>query len=281
MKAIGVRARAVLAALAVALPLAVEAQVALGDFYQFQTRFGEVQIVGGEVDQYVSFAGTMRDDLYAPSQSILGGFAIASSAEDWVLLRQNNNGNGCFGVHVLLRVDASGLTASPPFGHCEATVRDVRVYPGRIELELSSPGQTGAEAFSFDGREVRSASGTLRSDPVPAGAGPDVLRWLGLHPFAPFDMMAERARFAQIMPENRIWGLANHVAHGSQTRQEGDWVIGSGCLFSDCAYNARGFWALRISDGAAGAAILGGSTTLYGAAESDPILRRAISELGR
>jgi hypothetical protein len=171
-----------------------------------------------------------------------------------------------------------GLVASPDFGHCVAEPLDVRVMPGRIEIDMSHPDVTIArQTFTFDGATLNSANASVPVTAPPAGPGADVLRWLGRHPFGVFDDMSERARFATIMPAGEISALANHVQVANSTFQQGDWVIGLGCLPQLCD-SSRGVWGLRISDGAAGAAILGpnGAGTLYGLAATDPTLRQVI-----
>jgi hypothetical protein len=147
---------------------------------------------------------------------------------------------------------------------------------------MSHPDVTIArQTFTFDGATLNSANASVPVTAPPAGPGADVLRWLGRHPFGVFDDMSERARFATIMPAGEISALANHVQVANSTFQQGDWVIGLGCLPQLCD-SSRGVWGLRISDGAAGAAILGpnGAGTLYGLAATDPTLRQVPTRTG-
>lgn len=254
------------------------AQLALGDFHVFDTRFGQVQVVGGEVDQVIYFNDRFYDDLLSQQVWIHGGFAIAEAQEDWVLITRQHGGNGCFPVHVLLHVTPQGLTASQEFGHCMAQPLDVRVSPGQVEIDMSHPDVTIAyQTVTFDGVTLSSATTNVAVTATPAGAESDVLRWLGQHPARIFDDMSERARFALIMPEDQISGLAQHVDVANGTYQRGDWVIGQGCLPHQCD-TARGVWGVRISDGAAGAAFIfgGGEVMAFGLAISDPTLRQVI-----
>jgi hypothetical protein len=269
---------ALVAALAVLQPASASAQLNLGEHTVFETRFGTISVVGGEVDNFIQFKGRLYEELYGARLWILGGFALGDVQEDWVLVRRLTGGNGCFPVHGLLRITPDGLVASPDFGHCVAEPLDVRVMPGRIEIDMSHPDVTIArQTFTFDGATLNSANASVPVTAPPAGPGADVLRWLGRHPFGVFDDMSERARFATIMPAGEISALANHVQVANSTFQQGDWVIGLGCLPQLCD-SSRGVWGLRISDGAAGAAILGpnGAGTLYGLAATDPTLRQVI-----
>jgi hypothetical protein len=254
------------------------AQMNLGEHSVFSTRFGQVSVVGGDVDNFIYFNGTTYDDIYGQRLFINGGFALGETQEDWLLITRFTGGNGCFPVHILLHVTPRGLTPSPAFGHCVAEPLDIRVAPGRVAVDLSHPDVTIArQTFVFDGVELTSAESTVPITSPPAGAGAEVTRWLGRHPAGIFDDLSERARFATIMPEGEISALANHVSVANSTFQAGDWVIGQGCLPHQCDVS-RGVWGLRISDGAVGAAILGpnGFGTLYGLALNDPTLRQIV-----
>ena len=258
--------------------ISASAQLVLGEHSVFSTRFGQVSVVGGEVDNFIHFNGATYDDIYGQRLSINGGVALGETQEDWLLVTRFTGGNGCFPVHILLRVTPQGLTPSPAFGHCVAEPLDIRVMPGRVEVDLSHPDLTIArQTFVFDGVALTAGDTMVPVTSPPAGSGPDVTRWLGRHPAEIFDDLSERARFATIMPEREISALANHVSVASGAFQAGEWIIGQGCLPHQCD-TSRGVWGVRISDGAVGAAILGpnGIGALYGLARTDPTLRQVI-----
>ncbi len=258
---------------------AAVAQTAFGEHTVFDTRFGQVQAVGGDVDNFLWFNGRMYDEIYGQRIFILGGFGLANQAHDWVLIRAQTGGNGCFPVHQLIRVSQAGLSYSEPFGHCAAEPLDVRVFPGRVEMDLSHPNVTIArETFGFDGPVLTSTQETITVTTQPAGPGAQVMRWIGQHPHAIFDDFSERARFETIMPAAEINALANHVLVANSSFRQGDWVIGQGCMPHQCNVS-RGLWALRISDGAAAAAIMdpNGYLRVWGLADRDPVIQNAIA----
>ena len=274
-------ARWLCAALFVAVAsLPATAQMQLGQSAAFDTRFGRVDVVAGEWDSRLRFAGREFDDLAARRMWILGGFARAEEAHDWLLVRFETGGNACFSVHAVLRVSQGGLRVSPAFGHCIAEVVDLTVHPGRIDVVMTHPDVTiASETYSFDGAALSVETRRLETDVAPAGPGVEVLRWLGRHPSEIFNDLSERARFARAMPEDRISALANHVSVSTTTERRGDWVIGRGCMPHQCG-RARGVWGVRITDGAVGAAFLGegGAAEIYGLAATDPVLQAAIAE---
>lgn len=267
-----------LLAILITLPLPSAAQMAMGEFDRFGTRFGEAQVIGGEFDQMLAFNGQTFPEIGGPQVAILGGIGIEGEAYDWLLIRRTTGGNGCFPVHSIARVSGQGVVTSPPFGHCVADPIEVRALSGAVEVDMSHPDVTiELQTFRFDGVTLSDEQTVAQITQAPAGARPDVLRWIETHPFEIFDDPSERARFQTIMPRNEVSALANHVSVANGTFQRGDWVIGQGCLPHQCN-SARGVWGLRISDGAAGAVILGpnGYEAAYGLAQSDPVLRAVI-----
>jgi hypothetical protein len=252
----------------------------LGRSEAFETRFGRVDVVAGQWDSRLRFAGREHGDLAARQLWILGGFGRAEEGHDWLLVRFETGGNACFSVHAVLRVSPAGMSVSAPFGHCVAEVVDVTVHPGRIDVVMTHPDVTIArETYTWDGATLSVETARLTTEVAAAGPGPDVLRWLGRHPSKIFNDLSERARFARAMPEARISALADHVSVATTTERRGDWVLGRGCLPHQCD-RARGVWGVRITDGAVGAAFLGrnGAAEVYGLAASDPVLLSAIAE---
>jgi len=266
--------------LAAVLGLSATAQPEFSRSAAFETRFGRIDVVAGEWDSRLRFAGREFGDLAARRLWMLGGFGRAEESHDWVLVGFETGGNACFSVHAVLRVSPDGLSVSPPFGHCVAEVVDVTVHPGRVEVVMTHPDATIlSETFTYDGATLSAETSRVQTAFAPAGPGPDVLRWLGRHPSEIFDDLSERARFATVMPEGRISALADHVSVANATERRGDWVLGRGCLPHQCD-RARGIWGVRISDGAVGAAFLGpnGAAEIYGLAATDPVLQAAMTE---
>jgi hypothetical protein len=266
--------------LAALLSLPATAQMQLGRSQAFETRFGRIDVVAGEWDNRLRFAGQEFDDLAARRLWILGGFGRAEERHDWVLVRFETGGNACFSVHAVLRVAPGAMSVSAPFGHCVAEVVDLTVLPDRIEVVMTHPDVSIArETFTYDGATLSVETRRLQTDVAAAGPGPDVVRWLGRHPSEIFNDLSERARFARAMPEGRISALADHVSVSTTTERRGDWVLGRGCLPHQCD-RARGLWGVRITDGAVGAAFLGpnGAAEVYGLAATDPVLLSAMSE---
>ncbi|MBF9034641.1 hypothetical protein HKCCE2091_10340 [Rhodobacterales bacterium HKCCE2091] len=253
----------------------VAAQVELGSYHVFDTRFGQVQVVGGDIDNYLAFEGELRNDLWGARLAILAGYGMEGESHDWLLVRVETGGNGCYPVHQVVRVSAAGLAASDAFGTCTSQVLDVRVLPGLIELDMSNPDATVPMiTYRFDGAVLASTEHAVTGRPDPAGAGEDVLRWLGQHPHALFDDLAERARLETVMTAEEVSDLSDHVFVSDAAFRHGDWVIGKGCMAHQC-HVTFGMWAIRIADGAVGAAIIGrdGTERLWGHAATDETLR--------
>ena len=255
----------------------VAAQMTFQDMGVFDTRFGQLQVVGGAVDNFIWFNGETYNELYGARVSILAAIGRADQTHDWVLIRRETGGGGCFPAFTVLQVSNDGIVASPEFGHCDAEPLDMRINEAMVEVVLSHPDASIAEeVYGFDGVALMSGDTVVPLPTALPGAGPDVTRWIGQPPHAIFDDLGERARFATVVPENDINALANHVLEAGPTYQSGDWVIGQGCLPQFCGAS-HGIWGIRITDGAVGAAILGGNNYVawFGLAETDPVLRAA------
>lgn len=268
------------AALLAVFAASAAAQVEFVRSPAFETRFGRIDVIETRWDSRLRFAGREFEDLAVRRLWILGGFARTEEGHDWVLVGFETGGNGCFSAHAVLRVTQGALDVSPAFGHCTAEVVDVAVHPGHVEVVLTHPDATILrETFTWNGASLSVETTRLGTRFAPAGPGPDVLRWLGRHPAEIFDDLSERARFAGVMPEDRISPLADHVRVANQTERRGDWIIGRGCLPHQCD-RARGLWGVRITDGAVGAAFMGrdGAEEVHGLAASDAVLRAAMAE---
>lgn len=139
---------------------AAYAQVALGQFHVFDTRFGQMQVVGSEVDHVLKFRSddTFVDIFEGYQIDIRTAFARGDEAHDWVLVSVHANpGAACPWQYVLLRVAADRVTFSPGFAACLGVPIDVRLDAGRIVLEFLEPGRVAQRvAFAFDGARLTS-----------------------------------------------------------------------------------------------------------------------------
>jgi len=258
--------------------------VTLGDYPAIQTRFGTLAVVrisNASQGLFLNGGGQALASNY--SVKILGAFARAGEPFDWVLARTHHGGNMCGFTYVLLQLSAGRVARTEEFAPCYGTLEEVRLEPGRIEVDFSVPDiGVEIERYSFDGSALqvtRVASGGLPA--APAGAGPDVERWIGQHPTRIYDDPSELARFAAIIPLSELDALRAQSSVANAAERRGDWVFGYGCRPHDCNGHA-GFWGLRISDGAAVAAFLvkGEPPRLYGRPEvlADPAVSTFLNE---
>ncbi|MEQ8366850.1 MAG: hypothetical protein RIB61_09090 [Roseicyclus sp.] len=265
--------------LVVMAALPARAEVEIGFYDQITTRFGTVEVRGGWGGERLYWNGQQIPGLDQGVLSIAGAWGRAEEAFDWVLVTHFAGGNACDPPFHAIMVSAQGVAVSPPMGGCVWPLLDLRVGPGRIAVDLPHPDLAiDRQTYEWDGATLTQA--LVRQAPaarVP-GAGPDVTRWIGTHPHDVFADPGERARLATVMPETRIAELATSVSVANPATRAGDWVIGQGCYPHACNLQ-RGLWALRISDGAVGAAILyrDRPADLYGFAQFDPTLSAAIA----
>jgi len=270
--------RVMLFCLAVLLPLAAQAEVPAGNFHSLATRHGMIDIRGNAPQERLYWNGRIIPGLEDGYLSIIGAWGRAEEDFDWVIVTHYGGGNACDPPYHALRVADAGVTVSPPIGGCVWPLRDLRVEPGRIELDL--PGRAldvELETFVWDGATLTRTP--RMQPPAPAaGSGAQVTRWIGSHPHSIFEDPSERARFAQILAPGLIDDLATSVSVANPVTQQGDWVIGQGCFPHRCNLQ-RGLWAIRIGDGATGAALLArdGPDRIFGHAATDPILRAAVA----
>lgn len=269
---------ALLAAPAAAQP------VALGEYPAIQTRFGTLSVVPVSQWENGLFLNGTGQPLAANRRvSLRGAFARGDEAQDWALVETNHGGNMCPTSYVLLRLSARGIARTGEFGDCLGRIREVRLAPGRIEVDIEDPDiRIDLQRFTFDGAQLSVAQIAPANVPtVPAGAGPDVTRWLAQHAGAIFDDASEQARFDAIMPRSEFEHLRRRVAVGGKPVQRGNWVFGAGCMAHQCNAVA-GFWGLRIADGAPVAVLLdrGQPPRYFGRADvlADPAVAGFIAE---
>ncbi len=267
-------------------PLMAAAQsVSLGDYPSLQTRFGLLTTTQGTTQATGALTLQGYSDPLVQNHriSIKGAFALQGEAQDWVVVESSHNGNMCPTSYVILRLEQGRLNRSEPFGDCLGQVLDVRLSPGKIEMDLRDPGlKAELQRFAYDGRTLTVSAIAPQGTPQPAaGAGAAVTRWIGTHPTELLNDTGERARFGRIMSLDQMEQLRRAISVANRTEQRGDWVFGAGCMPHQC--NAVvGFWALRISDGAAAAGVFDRDATevLYGFPDTftDPVLLQFVGE---
>ncbi|MEL6954775.1 MAG: hypothetical protein AAFN09_08995 [Pseudomonadota bacterium] len=151
-----------IAALLIGLAQAAGAQVPLGQFHVYDTRFGQLQVIGGEVDQILALMGreTPYTTLLGAAQiEIRGGFGRADETFDWVLTSVRSPPSaGCPWHFVLVKLSADQISLSPPFGHCLEALGEISVDPGAITLRFTTPMPVNAvTSFRFDGQTLSPA----------------------------------------------------------------------------------------------------------------------------
>ena len=143
---------------------------------------------------------------------------------------------------------------------------DLRVYPDRVEIDIPHPDiAIDQQTVAFDGFALE-----VRLDAPVLGEGnaaqSDPRQWLGQHPIAPLRDANEQARFLGIMPEPFFRQMVAQIGGpGGGIFERDGWVMGSACMAHQCNAFAA-LWGIRLSDGAAAAALLelGGPTVSFG-----------------
>ena len=280
--------RAGLLAITTLAPAFAAAQVQLGNHDRFSTRFGPVEVrpapsfgetlaIQGVTAPAV--LGPRAGELTGQDVAILGAWALAEEAFDWVLVEVRPGGNMCAGSVYILQVSPDFINMSEALRDCSTGILDLRVMPGVIEVDLFDRMlEVDRETARFDGRSL-----TRIDHPAPrvapAAGGASVARWLGTSGPDIFGDPAERARFRTVMPDQDIQVLYEQMIVPNAVAARGDWVEGSGCMRHQCNTH-RGIWGLRLSDGAVAAAILVAeqSDRMFGLA-ADPTFQAAIAEI--
>ncbi|MBF9029150.1 hypothetical protein HKCCE3408_01965 [Rhodobacterales bacterium HKCCE3408] len=268
--------------LAISMALAAlpaRADVDLIEVTRLQTRFGEVQVIGGDIDQQLWYDGQFLPLNVAQLYWIRGAWGLADEAQDWVLVSSNHMGNMCGGFenYFLIRAQAGSAQVSPPIDACVG-VLDLRVYPGRVEIDMGHADLTIArETISWDGTSMTRTLVPAATQPVP-GPGADVTRWIGSGSAQIFQDAGERARFGTVMPPEAVQQLYEVVSLGGSVMQRDGWIMAAGCRPHMCG-EVHGAWAIRIADGAVAAALArpGRTWQTYGQA-GDPVFVRWLAE---
>lgn len=266
--------------------LPAKAQVTeFGDFQQADTRFGTLTLPVsnqfGRTEVYLNGAPTGIDSRWI---SILGAYAYPGEQADWVLLRTTHGGNMCPESYIILRLSANGATRTEQFADCLGRLRQLRVLPGRIELDVDDPDLTVAyKTFAWDGASAFSVSDvavSLGQGTAPI-TGVDMARWIGRNSTEPLSDPAVQARFLTIMTPQFVEDLRRVMGVPGRIEQRGNWILGSGCQAHACNATA-GVWGIRLTDNAAAAVFLMRTAPDEwrgsGAALADPVFRGFVEE---
>ena len=259
------------------------AQVEPGFFDRFQTRFGLVEVVGGENQRTIAVNGQVLPLEPNFSYNIHGAWGLADADQDWVFVQGDHGGTMCGPGLGVLRLSATAIEVMGTLEDCTGFPFQTRIYPDAIELDVYDTGlRVNYTTYLFDsaGASRLDVAGTFAA-PVAAGPGADATRWIGTHPYVVFQDATERARFLTIMTEDQIYDLASRIGPADNVVQRGEWVLGAGCQAHACNL-AAGVWGIRISDGVPAAAVLdeGAAPVAYGAAALDPVFSAWIGENG-
>ncbi|MEJ6391540.1 hypothetical protein [Gymnodinialimonas ulvae] len=246
------------------------------------TRFGRIWAQNqGQWEQVLIQDGTPIQSAGTAEKFWIRGL-YEGTDRDWVIVSSNHSGNMCGGFQewFLIQLSAAGTVFAPRLDACRG-IADVRVENNALVLDMTH-GDLGIarETFTWDGVTLASVL-VPEAAAAPAGAGADVTRWIGRNSWEMFQDASERARMGAVMSPQDVQELAGVMSFGSQIEQRGDWVLTGSCQRHNCG-DARGVWAVRISDGAVAAAILRGTpsyVTGFGAVD-DPTVAAFIAEHG-
>lgn len=261
--------------------LTAGAQVQLGEHHVFDTRFGQVQVVGGDVDQQLWFAGESLPLPTAELYWIRGAFGAEDEDVDWVIASSHHRGNMCGGyiAYFIVEVSAEGARVSPEINACVG-ILDVRPLPGRVEVDLAHADlEIAREVFAFDGSMLTSTL-VPEETATPAGPGAEVTRWIGAQVWEVLDDASERARFGTVMSAEELDALAAAMGLPSDIVEQDGWIIATGCQQHACNLN-MGAFGIRIADGAVAAALFTGNgeevlqRAAFGLAD-DPVFAAAL-----
>lgn len=273
--------RRCLAALLIALAAPAAAQMDPDLRDASATRFGELRVMYDGDLRRLAVGRTLVD---LPADYIWWVREVWSwegAPADWALVSWHTGGASCDGGWHLLRISADGTSASPEVQICDGALLDLRVERDALEMTLEDQSFAVSHVtYRWDGVEM-TRTPALAPEVPPAGAGEDVTRWIGEHPYMPYRDRAEQMRFATIMSPAEVEELFSLIGLATGAVQRGDWVLGEGCEAHNCGA-AGGLWGLRISDGAVVAAIAAENAALrlYGPVEDSPEFRAWLAEHG-
>jgi len=260
-------------------PAAAQMQPDLHD--ALSTRFGELRVM---YDGDLRRLAVGRHLIDLPADYIWwvrDVWSVESTPADWALVSWHSGGASCHGGWHMLRITADGTTASPEIEICEGRLLDLQADAGGLEMVLEDQSfAISQNTYRWDGAEM-TRTPLAAPDVPPAGAGEDVTRWIGEHPYMPYRDRSEQMRFATIMSPSDVEDLFAVIGPATEVEQDGDWVLGEGCMAHNCPY-ASGLWGMRISDGAVVAAIVedGKDLRLFGPVNESPEFRAMLAGYG-
>lgn len=140
------------------------AQVPFGRSDTIETRFGSLQVVGGEVDNFIFFDGLTYDQLYGTRIQILASAGLADEAVDWALIEAPRAHGECDRMHRLLAITPNGMSFSSPFGPCNGQPVDMQIGRGQVQVTLTGDGGASG-TYTFNGQELH--EGPFATAPQP------------------------------------------------------------------------------------------------------------------
>lgn len=257
------------------------AQVELGEYPSFQTRFGMLQVQRqGEFEQVLTWNGQALP-VGDYNLSIAGAWALPDIELDWVLIGAHHGGNMCPHSWFLARVDPLGISVSPRIDECAGRrVLDLRILADRIEIDIPHADiAIDQQTISYDGRSLTAHLADAMLGEGQAGQG-DPRRWIGQHPIAALRDPDEQARFLTIMDEAAFRLMVRQIGGpGGPTFERQGWVLAGACMAHQCNTRAA-LWGVRLADGQAAAAILeaGGPYRKFGLSD-DAVFLQFLAEI--
>lgn len=261
--------------LIIAAVLPATAQVAIAEYDQFQSRYGMAQVRSADGEEQLYVNGSAAPGIAGASVAIQGAWAREEEEVDWLIV-SSRTGDACPPPRFFVAISPEGFIVSQSFGHCVADLLDIRVLPGRIEVDVPHADPAIAhETIAFDGREIStelvaapapaaalatvaeagaSAGASVTGTALPAIAA-EALRLVGEHASAPLGVAEWRMRFLSIMTDADFADLTDRLHLSEGIVQRGDWVLAEGCARQNCGLR-HAVWGVRTTDGMLAAAIL-------------------------
>ena len=276
-----------LAALLAALPVP-----AFADSEPFFTRYSAFRIVdrGHHLQELVSDG---RKDNWHPDWPVPGTEAwrlLVESKFPWrpdadvIVLARLEVSNACWARFQFIVVSEKGYPrASKPSESCPLGLIAMRVSHEKIELDTSTRRPDLSHVtLRFDGEAIQELE-VPRDDSgaQTAGAGPEVTRWIGVHPSLILDESSERRRFATIMDREDLYELVRNtrVSDSANARLVDRVLVAWGCRAHECP-DAQAAIAIEVATGRPYAVICTherGSSTFGGAPDELPEHLQAIA----
>lgn len=228
----------------------------------FFTRFSELRIVDGY--ELISYG---REGNWHPDGRYVDGTRLDDDEVglwletriywrpdvDAVVLGRRHVTGACVVRYQFVLVTPEGnARASNPSKSCSWDIIAMRVSHEEIVLDVEIPYRPDLVHLTirFDGNALQEFE-IPRDDSGAeiAGAGPDVTRWIGVHPAALLDDSSERRRFETIMSREEVYELVGHMYLAfDYAKLAGDFLIATGCKPHDCG-DAKAAIAIEVTTG--------------------------------